>query len=186
MAKNVGKQIVARRYAHALFELAAGSNQIEAVERDLASLCHWITMSEDLDKTIHSPIIAKSELKDVMKALAKQGSMSPLMTNFCRTLAENRRLALLPAINQAFIHYASENRGEITAEITTAKPLLAKERKQLVSSLSQSTGKKVQVLENINEDILGGVVVKIGSKMMDNSLASHLEQMKHYLKTSTS
>lgn len=180
--KKVGKAVLGKRYATALFELASKQKVLDVVENDLSEISAMIASSPELASLLSSPIIAKEALNKAVKALLVKSKTSELTLKFCDVLSENRRLALLPEIAISYNELTAKARGEVTAEITSATPLDKDKLKEIIASCAKVTGKKVKVKESVNKDILGGFIIKIGSKMLDNSIDGQLEKMRLFLK----
>ncbi len=183
MAKSKSsKSALSNRYANALFSLASEEKKIDIVEKELSNIVEMIQSSPDLQSAIASPIISKNILLVAFLEILKKVNISKLTTQFCITLGNNGRLALLSDVNVAFSKLLSESRGELVAEITSAKPLTKEQLNNISSSLGRVTGKKITIKEKVEKKILGGMIVKIGSLMLDDSVDGKLERMKLHLK----
>ena len=170
------------RYATALFELARESNQIEAVEESLARLRATLDQSDDFRALIASPVLSREEAARGVAATANALALDPVTTNFLGVLARNRRLGQLPMIIRNFRLLAARHRGETTAEVTSAHPLDAGQVTQLKSQLRQRLGRDVAVELSVDPTILGGLVVRIGSQMIDSSIRTRLNSLAHAMK----
>ena len=173
---------LAGRYASALYDLAKDRDQIGAVEGDLANLGQAIRESDDLADLIRNPEISREAAGKAMGAVAELLKLSGLTQNFLGVLAHNRRLAKLPDIARAFAAIAAAQRGEMTAQVTTAHPLDDSQRRELAAKLKAREGRDVKIEANVDPDILGGLVVTIGSRRIDGSLRTRLNSLAHAMK----
>jgi F-type H+-transporting ATPase subunit delta len=173
---------VASRYAGSLFELAVEQKAIAAVEKDLASIGSMIAGSPDLKRAIASPLISAADQQGAMKALAARAKVSGIVTNFLRLTAKNRRLAALPQMISAFSSLAATHRGEASAEVTSAHPLSDAQKKELAATLKGVAGKDVSFNVSVDPTLLGGLIVKMGSRQIDTSLRTKLNSLKNNLK----
>lgn len=169
---------VAGRYASALFELATENNVVGDVERDLTNFSRLINESADLRQVLASPILSTDEQgKAISAVLAKVGA-SEMTTNFFKLITKNRRLPAAGDVVRAFQALAARARGEVTAEVTSATALSDEQTTALKATLKDSVGKDVQLSTNVDPSLLGGLIVKIGSRMVDSSLRTKLATMK--------
>lgn len=173
---------VAERYAGSLFELAAQSNAVAAVERDLASFEKMLEGSEDLQRLIKSPVFSADEQFKAIAAIADTAGIKGLTGNFLRVVAKNRRLFAVPAMIRAFRRIAAEQRGEVSAEVTSAHALTSAQMTELKASLTSVAGKDVTLSVTVDPSLLGGLVVRIGSRQIDTSLKTKLNSLKLALK----
>lgn len=173
---------VAGRYATALFDLALEANALETVEADLQTLKDVINASEDLKKFLKSPIYGRDEQEKAIGAIAQKTGFGALTTNFLLLVAKNRRLFALEDMIAAFAANAARHRGEISAEATTAAPMNGDQEKALRMEIEAMVGKAVNLDTKVDPDLLGGLVVKIGSKMIDSSLRTKLNRLKTVMK----
>jgi F-type H+-transporting ATPase subunit delta len=170
------------RYASALFELASEKKAVKAVESDLAALHTAILASTDLAALIRNPRIGRSEAAKAANAVASLLGLSSLTKNFLGVLAANRRLAALPEIVRAFAAIAAAARGEVTAEVTSAHPLSAAQIEALGAKLTAREGKDVTITATVDPELLGGLVVKIGSTQIDSSIRTRLNSLAQAMK----
>lgn len=170
------------RYARALFDLALDGKAIDKVAKDLATLQAMIDASDDFKRLVISPVFTADEQKSSILAVLKKAKIKGLAVNFLGLVAENRRLFAIEAMIKAYNGLLAEHRGEISAEITSAQVLRAKQVKDLKASLKSVVGRDVNLETNIDESLLGGLVVKVGSRMVDNSLRSKLDNLKIAMK----
>jgi F-type H+-transporting ATPase subunit delta len=173
---------IAERYAGSLYELAAQSNSVEAVEADLGRFEALLSESDDLSRMIKSPVFSAEEQFKAVAAIADKSGISGLVGNFLRVVAQNRRLFAVPAMIKAFRNIAAAARGEVSAEVATAHPLTASQEAELKAALKGVTGKDVAIAATVDPSLLGGLVVKIGSRQIDTSLRTKLNSLKLALK----
>ena len=172
----------AGRYATALFELAREQNAIEAVQRDLDQFNRMIDESPDLARLVRSPVFTAEEQSKAVTALLTRAGIGGLTGNFIRLVAQNRRLFALPAMVRDFAARAARHRGEVTAQVTVAEPLGAAHLETLKTALAGVSGKHVSLDVKIDPTIIGGLVVKLGSRMIDTSLRTKLNAIKVAMK----
>jgi F-type H+-transporting ATPase subunit delta len=173
---------VAERYASALFDLARDESAIDSVEADLDSLSAMIDESEDFRRLIESPVFSADEQGQAIGAIADKAGIKGLSGNFVRLLAHNRRLFALPGVIRAFRAMAAAERGEVSAEVTSAQPLSDDQVSALKAALKEKLGKEVTLSAQVNPAILGGLIVRVGSRMIDTSLRTRLMTVKSHLK----
>ncbi len=173
---------LAGRYALALFELARDEKKIDAVGSSLATLKQALAESDDLRALIASPLVGRDEQANAAAAVAESLKLDPLTRNFIGVLAGNRRLSKLPDVIRSFTLLASRHRGELTAEITSARPLDAGQVDAIKQNLRTRMGRDIAVDLNVDPAILGGLVVKIGSQMIDSSIRTKLNSLAHAMK----
>ena len=178
---------VSERYATSLFELARDAKSIDAVEKELSSCLSSIESNDDLKRLVFSPVFsAEQQVKAVSTVCEKSGmtknNIGRLVANFLCVVAANRRLFLLPTIVDKFHHYAEQSRGEISAEVISASALTSAQEKELKATLKDVAGKDVRLHASVDPDILGGLIVRLGSRQIDTSLATKLSSLKLALK----
>jgi F-type H+-transporting ATPase subunit delta len=173
---------VAERYARALFDLALEEKAIDAAETDLARIEAIMNESEDFMRLVKSPVFTAEEQLAAVSALLDKIGMSGIVGNFVRVVAQNRRLFSLPGIIKAFRKILSVHRGEQVAEVTSAHPLGNDDLAALKASLKEALGKDIAIQAKVDADILGGLVVKVGSRMIDSSVRTKLNSLKIALK----
>ncbi len=178
----IGVSGLAGRYATALFELAKEKGEVDSTEGDLAILGSVLENSVDLRRVIDSPGVAREQHTKAMDAIACKMELGPLTRKFIGVLALNRRLSVMVQIIQSYVQLSAKDRGEASAEVASASPLSHDQLTELTRHLEHSMGKKVVVTSRIDPSLLGGLVVKVGSRMIDNSLSSKLERMKLVMK----
>ncbi|MEP6785364.1 MAG: F0F1 ATP synthase subunit delta [Sphingomonadales bacterium] len=170
------------RYAAALFDLAREQKAIETVEGSLATLEQALVDSSDLKRLVTSPLIARGAAANAIKAVAGTLKLDALTANFLGVLASNRRLRQLNNVIAAFRAMAANFRGETTAQVTTAHPLTDGQVTALKAKLKTRVGRDVAVATKVDPAILGGLVVKIGSQMIDASIRTKLNTLAHAMK----
>ena len=170
------------RYATALFELAREAKTIDTVEASLANVRATLDQSDEFARLIASPIVSRQDAAAAIAATASAMGIDATTKNFLGVLAENRRLAQLPAIIRAFRALAADYRGETTAEVISAHPLSATQVDALKQQLRTRVGRDVAVDLSVDPSLLGGLVVKIGSQMIDSSIKTRLNTLAHAMK----
>ncbi|MFZ5608161.1 MAG: F0F1 ATP synthase subunit delta [Pseudomonadota bacterium] len=173
---------LAGRYATALFDLARENDALDPLAADLDALHQMLEASADLRRLIASPQVSRADQAGAIAALATSAAMHPLGQKFLGVLAHNRRLAALPAIIAAFRHLLAAHKGEITATVTAAQPLDAGQIEALKAKLKATLKAEVAVAVKVDEALLGGLVVKIGSRQIDSSIRSKLNRLKVAMK----
>ena len=173
---------VAERYASSLFELALDAGKVDAVAAALDGLQGLIDESADLKRLVLSPVFSAEEQIKALSALAARMGLDDLVTNIVKVVAGNRRLFVLPGMIKAYREIAAAHRGEITADVTSAHALTAGQESELKAALKGVTGKDVSIAVVIDPSILGGLIVKVGSRQIDTSLRTKLSTLKLALK----
>ncbi|MGD9802928.1 MAG: F0F1 ATP synthase subunit delta [Hyphomicrobiaceae bacterium] len=174
---------VAGRYASALFELAKDERQLEAVEKDIVALAGMLKASPDLERMVRSPVITADEQGKAIGAIAQSAGFSQLTSNFLQVLTRGRRLFALGDMIKLFREIAARFRGEVTADVVTAHPLNEAQQAALEDALKGTAGgRKVRIETRVDPAILGGLVVKMGSRMIDSSLRTKLNSLKTRMK----
>jgi F-type H+-transporting ATPase subunit delta len=176
-ASNVGG-----RYAQALFDLANDQNQVAAVEADLKSLKAAIADSRDLRILLSSPAFSAEDKGKGLAAIAAKAALNPTTQKFLGLLAANGRTAALSAVISAFERLSAEARGAVSAQVVTAVPLTAAQSKGVAQALRQALGKDPEIETRVDPAILGGIKVRVGSRLFDASLRSKLDSLKFALK----
>lgn len=173
---------IAARYAKAVFELAKESNAIAALEGDVATLSTALSESDDLKALITSPVYSREEMETAITAIAKKAGLTDFVSSTLALMAQNRRLFALPQLVAALSALLAEERGEVTAEVVSAKALTKTQTTKLAKTLSETFGKDVNINATVDEALIGGLVVKVGSKMIDTSIASKLNSLQNAMK----
>ncbi len=173
---------VAQRYASALLELSEGDGTTADVERDLTSFETMLSESEDLVRLVKSPVFSVEEQLAALTAILEKAGIAGLAANFVKLAARNRRLFVLADMIKAFRALVADMRGEETAEVVSATALSDDHVAALKEALSASTGKTVNVAAKVDPALIGGLVVKVGSRMIDTSLRTKLNSLKFAMK----
>ncbi|MGI8944225.1 MAG: F0F1 ATP synthase subunit delta [Qipengyuania sp.] len=168
---------LAGRYASALFDLASEAGTVTAVESDLEKLDSALSESDDLRALTTDPKVSRSEAQKALWSVSALLGLTELTQNFLGTVAQNRRLAKLPDMIRSFRTIAAAQRGEVTAEVTSAHGLTDEQTDALKAKLTQREGKTVKLDTRVDPDLLGGLVVTIGSKRIDGSIRTRLNSL---------
>ncbi|RPF72388.1 F0F1 ATP synthase subunit delta [Aurantiacibacter spongiae] len=174
---------LAGRYASALFDLASEAGTVTAVESDLDRIEAALRESGDLAALIHNPRIGRGQMGNVMTGVAEHLGVSDLTRNFLGVLAENRRMGDLPAMIRAFHQIAAAQRGEVQAEVASAHALTDQQLADLETKLRVREGRTVKLKSRVDPDLLGGLVVTIGSKRIDSSIRTRLNTLAQAMKS---
>jgi F-type H+-transporting ATPase subunit delta len=170
------------RYATALFDLAVEQKALDAVLASLDSLANGIDASDDLKALIASPMVSRAAAATGIKAIAEAMALDSLTSNFLGVLAQNRRLGALKAIISDVRALAAARRGEITAHVTSAHALTKTQQTALAKKLKAGLGRDVALDLSTDPAILGGLVVRVGSRMIDSSIRTRLDALGQALK----
>ena len=181
-SSKTGATGLAGRYATALFELAAEQNALDAVANDLRSLRQMVTESADLARLIASPVIRREQQSKAIIALAERAGFHALTRNILGVLAMNRRLFALSGAIDGFLAKLAASRGEVTANVSSAVPLSESQIAALSETLRQVLGSKVTIDTKVDKRLLGGLVVRVGSRMVDSSLRTKLQKLQLAMK----
>ncbi len=173
---------IAGRYAEALFDLAKDASALDEAERDFKTLHVMVQGSADFRGFLTSPVYNAEEKANAMSAIVDKAGVSTLVSNFLGLVARNGRLFALEGIMGAFFARLADHRGEVTAEAVSAAPLSEDQEKRLRGEIERHVGKAVNLNTSVDPDLLGGVVVKVGSTMIDGSLKTKLSRLKSKLK----
>ncbi|QBX99681.1 F0F1 ATP synthase subunit delta [Rhodophyticola sp. CCM32] len=173
---------IAARYATAMFELASEANLLDALEADVTAVEAALAESEDLRDLIISPIYSRDETQAAIGAVADGMGLNAMTGNTLRLMAGKRRLFALPALLRALHEKIAEHKGEVTADVVSAKPLTKTQAGNLAKALKASVGKDVNLNATVDESLIGGLVVKVGSKMIDSSIRSKLNALQNTMK----
>ncbi len=181
-AEMIGATGLAGRYATALFGLAESKKLLDRVAKDLGQLGKMIRESDDLTRLIRSPVISREDQGRAIAAVLKKAKMSELTRRFVGVVAGNRRLFALPPMISAYQAMLASRRGEATAEVVSAKPLTKTQQNKIGRALKKAIGSKVAIDARVDAGLLGGLVVKVGSRMVDSSLRTKLQQLGFAMK----
>jgi F-type H+-transporting ATPase subunit delta len=183
MTSSSGNNEIASRYAAALFDLVKEQGAVELVERDVEKLDEMLSSSLDFRLLIRDVMLKREQQAQAVFALAEAAKFSPLTRNFLGLLARNRRLAVLPGIIVALQKQIGELKGETTAEVISARPLDKAQIDALAATLKKELGVGVKVKTMEDPSILGGLVVRVGSMLVDSSVRSKLDRLARILKS---
>ena len=173
---------IAERYAKAVFELASEGKSIKALETDLAVLEAALGDSRELVALISSPLVTREQQRLAVSALSAKMKLSNIMTNALGLKADKRRLHVLPQFIAALRRMIAEHKGEVTADVTAAKALTKAQSDKLAKALKASIGKDVKINMAVDESLIGGLVIKVGSKMIDSSIKARLNALQNSMK----
>ena len=181
-SETSGTTGLGERYATALYELADEQKLLDPVAEDLRSLRGLIAESADLKRLIRSPVLSRSEQAKAIAALAERAGFQSLVRNVLGLMARNRRLFVLPEVIDAYLTELAVRRGEVTAHVTAAQELTEAQRQRLDERLRHAVGGKVAIELRVDPSLLGGLIVKLGSRMVDASLSSKLHRLQLAMK----
>ncbi|MFN3938398.1 MAG: F0F1 ATP synthase subunit delta [Gemmobacter sp.] len=173
---------IASRYAAALFELAKESKGLKTLEGDVEALSAALEASAPLRDMIASPVLSRDDQARAMAAVAERMGLSSLVSNTLALMGAKRRLFVLPQLLADLRARIAEEKGEVAAEVTSARKLTAAEIRSLSATLKERVGKTVKLDATVDESLIGGLVVKVGSKMIDTSIRSKLAAMQNAMK----
>ncbi len=176
------KASLAGRYASALFDLASEAGSVTAVEGDLDKLRRALHESAELGSLIRNPQVSRGQMGKVVAGIAAHLEITTLTGNFLGVLAANRRMGDLPGIIRAFTAIAAAQRGEVAAEVASAHPLTPAQLTELENRLRAREGRTVKLQSRVDPDLLGGLVVTIGSKRIDSSIRTRLNSLAQAMK----
>jgi F-type H+-transporting ATPase subunit delta len=179
---TTGVSGLAERYAAALFDLADERHGLDEVATDLRQLRAMLQQSGDFQRLIRSPILSRDQQGTAIKAIVERAGISPLVRDFLAVVARNRRLFAVPAMIEAFLAELAARRGEVNAEIMAAQPLSEGQLAALNEQLRRSTGSRVTVDVRVDPALIGGMIVKVGSRMVDGSVRSKLQRLQLAMK----
>jgi F-type H+-transporting ATPase subunit delta len=173
---------IAGRYAQALFELAKEADGLKALEADADALQAALAASPELAAMIASPVVARDEQVGAMAAIAAKMGLSSLTANTLALMGGNRRLFVLPQLVADLKARIAIEKGEMTADVTSATPLTAAQAKSLAETLKAKVGKTVKLNTTVDESLIGGLIVKLGSTMIDTSVKAKLAALQNAMK----
>jgi F-type H+-transporting ATPase subunit delta len=182
VASDSAESGLAGRYAKALFELAQETKAVDAVSADLAALRKAVQSSPDLARLVKSPLFSRENQSKALKAVLEKMGAGDLSVKFVLTLAEKRRLYVLTGIIAAYENLVARSRGETQAEVTAARDLSDAEIAELKTVLKSRLGKEPRLHTRVDPSLLGGLVVKVGSRMIDSSLRTKLDGLRAAMK----
>jgi len=173
---------VAERYASSLYELASEAGSVDQIGAELAGFQTMINESADLKRFIESPVFSSEDQLRAVAAVLEKAGIAGLTANFIKVAASNRRLFAIPGMIKSYFQIVARNRGEISAEVTSAHALTSAQENELKATLKGVTGKDVAINVTVDPTILGGLIVKVGSRQIDTSLRTKLSTLKLALK----
>ncbi len=183
MATDVGGVArLAGRYATALFELAVEHKQLDAVAADLTGLDTLLDESADLQRLVRSPVISRGDQIKAVAAILERAGAADLTRRFVGLLAERRRLFVLAAVIEVFDQLLAAHRGEVRASVASAQKLTARQSASIHAALKKALGGEVVVDATVDEALIGGLVVRVGSRMVDASLRTKLQRLELAMK----
>lgn len=184
MASRTGNQDTAKRYATAFFELAKESSQLETIGRDMQTLNALLDLGGDVLSFMHNPTLRREAQAEALKALAAHLKLSAATSQFLGTLALKRRLEILPLVVAAVQGMIAAHNGEITAEVTAAQALEQGQIDRIAANLKKALGADVKVKLRVDPEIMGGLIIRVGSRLIDSSVKTKLERLHRALKSS--
>jgi F-type H+-transporting ATPase subunit delta len=182
VASGMAEGGLAGRYASALFELAQEQKAVDAVSGDLASLRKALETSPDLTRLVRSPVFSAADHARALKAILEKMGAGALTTKFVLLMAQKRRLFVLTQVIAAYERAVARSRGETEAEVTAARPLSDAEITELKAALKAKLGKEPRLHAKVDPALLGGLIVKVGSRMIDSSLRTKLDGLRAAMK----
>ena len=181
-SEATGVSGLAERYAAALFDLADERRILDEVAGNLRQLKVMMTESVELSRLIRSPILSREEQGKAVVALAERAGFAPLVRDFLAVVARNRRLFAVPAMIEAYLEKLAQRRGEVTAEVAAAQALSTTQIDLLREQLRRSVGRQVAIDVRVDPGLIGGMIVKVGSRMIDGSIRSKLQRLQMAMK----
>jgi F-type H+-transporting ATPase subunit delta len=183
VASDTGVSALAERYATALFDLADERRAFDETATDLRQLKAMLAASADLMRLVRSPILSREEQARAVEALARRAELSLLVRDFLAVVARNRRLFAMPAMIDGFLAMLAARRGEVTAEVVAAQPLTTAQLENLSDHLRRTVGRRVTLEPKVDPQLIGGMIVKVGSRMVDASVESKLRRLQLAMKS---
>lgn len=182
MASGSEFTAIAERYAGALFDLAKTGNEVEEVEASLGRFLDTLRDSADLRRFVRSPVFSGGDQRHGLAAVLKALGIEGLTRDFLLLLAQNRRLFAVESVIESFKKLAAKERSEIDAEIVSAHPLTEAQAKDLTGTLQEKLGKSPILTVTVDPKLLGGLILKVGSRMIDTSLRTKLKNLEKAMK----
>ena len=170
--------LISDRYASALYDLAAEKKIVDLVLADLTFLQKCILENKDLKLLIKSPLITSTDKLNVFEKILYKQKADNLTNTFLKVISRNKRFAKLSSIISQFMNINSQKRGDVLADVTSADELLDNQKNGIRDQLQQTLGEKLSLNFNVDRKIIGGLIVKVGSKMVDSSLATKINKLK--------
>jgi F-type H+-transporting ATPase subunit delta len=181
-SESSGLSGVAERYATALYDLADESKSLDAVAEDLRHLKAMIDSSPDLRRFLRSPLIDRQAQTRGMQAVLAAAKTGDLVRRFVGVVGGNRRLFVLPGMVDAFLARLAKRRGEATVHVASARPLSAEQSAALTDALKKVVGQKINIEAKVEPELIGGLVVRVGSRMVDTSIRTQLQKLRRALR----
>ena len=181
-SQQSSRELIADRYASALYELSSETKCTDEVLNDLLKIKNYINQSSDFKLLIKSPLISAGEKMNILKKILSNHSSNALTSNFIKVITYNKRINFLPIIIDRYNSINTEKRGDVIADITSAEILTDQQKKGIKSQLGSMLGEKLSLNFKIDNKIIGGLIVKVGSKMIDSSLNSKINKLKIAMK----
>ena len=182
MARGGPESTVAERYAGALFELARESNSADSIERSLDTFLGLLSGSADLRRFVLSPMFSNAEQEQGLNAILKSSGITGLARDFFLVLAKNRRLFAVENVIKAYKSLCAKARGEVEAQVISATPLTKAQTQDLTDTLRQKLGMTPRLTATVDSKLLGGLIVRVGSQMIDTSLRTKLKNLEKVMK----
>ena len=173
---------IATRYASALFGLADEQDDIPALEKNVRIFKQALGQSSDLNHLISSPIYSRDQQQSAILAIAKKLSLSSVMTNTLALMAEKRRLFVVPTFLSVIEDLIAESKNELTAEVISAKELTKGQLDKLAKTLKSNFSKDIKINASVDESLIGGMIIKVGSRMIDSTIQTKLNSLQNVMK----
>lgn len=173
---------IAGRYAQALFDLTKETNGIDALASQVDALSAALDESAEFRDMIGSPLLSRAAQEAAIGGLADKMGLAPALGNVLRVMARNRRLFTLPQFIAKVRGLIADERGEVTADVVSAQELSNDQQKRLIETLAAKSGKKVKLNQRVDDRLIGGMIVKLGSQMIDSSIRSKLASLQNSMK----
>ena len=170
--------LISERYASALYDLAAEKKIVDLVLEDLTFLQKCIQENKDLKLLTKIPLITSSDKLNIFEKILSKQKADNLTNTFLKVISRNKRFAKLSTIISQFMNINSQKRGDVLADVTSADELSDNQKNEIREQLKQTLGKKLSLNFNVDRKIIGGLIVKVGSKMIDSSLATKINKLK--------
>ena len=174
--------LVSDRYASALYELAAEKKLVDSVLNDLSNLKNIMKDNKELSLVVKSPLISSSDKQNIFETLLEKINANELTNTFIKVIEKNKRFSNLASIITQFININSQKRGDVIADITSADELNDDQKNNITNQLKSILGDKLSLSFDVDKNIMGGLIVKVGSKMIDTSLANKINKLKIAMK----
>ena len=173
---------IAARYATAIFELSKEAKALKALEKDVDALKDALAVSAELRNLISSPVYSREDVAAAIGAIAAKMGLSQPVAGGLGLMATKRRMFALPQVLLALRTMIADEKGEVTAEVVSAKPLSKAQQSELMSTLKARVGKEIKLETSVDESLIGGLVIKVGSQMIDTSIRAQLAALKNSMK----